>query len=171
VVRRALEAGADIINDQWGLKSEPRLAELAAEKGVPIILMNNLRDKETLHEDVMIDVIATLRRGIELSIQSGVPAENIIVDPGIGFVGTWTHHLEIMRRLDELKVLGKPILLGPSRKSFIKMILDLPADDRLEGTAAAVAIGIARGADIVRVHDVKSMVRVCKVSDAIIRGP
>jgi dihydropteroate synthase len=169
VVRRALDAGASIINDQWGLKKEIRLADLARERKAPIILMNNLRDRETLNPDIMVDVLSTLRTSLEAATRQGVPPQNIIIDPGIGFVKDWQNNIAILGRLDELKVLGKPILLGPSRKSFIKMILDLPADDRVEGTAAAVAIGIAKGIDIVRVHDVKQMVRVCKVSDAIIR--
>ena len=169
VASRALEAGANLINDQWGLKKDSRLARLAAEKRVPIILMNNLRDRDQFGPDILAEVISSLRKSVDLSLQSGVPAENIIIDPGIGFVGDWRNNLKIIRRLEELKVLGKPILLGPSRKSFIKMVLDVPVDERLEGTAAAVAIGIAGGADMVRVHDVKAMVRVCRVSDAIVR--
>ena len=180
VVRQALEAGAALVNDQWGLKKEPRLAELAAERKVPLILMSNQRDKggfdagikrdTAYYDNIMVELVASLRQSIERASRAGVPGENIIIDPGLGFGKTWKYDLWIIRRLEELKVLGKPILLGPSRKSFIKMILDLPPDDRLEGTAAAVAIGIARGADMVRVHDVRQMVRVCKVSDAIIRG-
>jgi dihydropteroate synthase len=180
VVRQALDAGAALVNDQWGLKKEPRLAELAAERKVPLILMSNQRDKggfdagikrdTAYYDNIMVELVASLRQSIERASRAGVPGENIIIDPGLGFGKTWKYDLWIIRRLEELKVLGKPILLGPSRKSFIKMILDLPPDDRLEGTAAAVAIGIARGADMVRVHDVRQMVRVCKVSDAIIRG-
>lgn len=170
VVRLALEAGADIINDQWGLKTEPRLADLAAERGVPIILMNNLRDREKLGSDIVAEVIAALRNQIKIAIERGVPAENIIIDPGIGFIKSAQADLTLIRRLNELKTLEQPILLGPSRKSFIKMVLNLPADERIEGTAAAVAIGIANGADIVRVHDVKQMVRVCRMSDAIVRS-
>jgi dihydropteroate synthase len=169
VVCQALDAGASLINDQWGLKKEARLAELAAERKVPLILMNNLRDQEKLDPDIMVDVLAVLRQSLEKALRYQVPWENLIVDPGIGFVKDWGNNIEIIRRLDELKVLQRPILLGPSRKSFIKMILDLPPDERVEGTAAAVAIGIAKGADMVRVHDVRPMVRVCKVSDAIIR--
>jgi dihydropteroate synthase len=169
VVRQALEAGASMINDQWGLKKDTRLASLAAEKGVPIILMNNLRDMDTSNVDIVTETVATLRKGIKTALIEGVALENIIIDPGIGFINAWQNNLEIIRCLEELKVLQRPILLGPSRKSFIKMILDLPVEERVEGTAAAVAIGIAKGADIVRVHDVKEMVRVCKVSDAIIR--
>jgi dihydropteroate synthase len=106
---------------------------------------------------------------VALALKLGVSRENIILDPGIGFGKSWRQELEIIRRLDELRELGRPILIGPSRKSFIGMVLDLPADERLEGTAAAIAIGIAKGADIVRVHDVQQMVRVCRVSDAIVR--
>ena len=179
VVRQALESGAQIINDQWGLKLEPRLADLAAQQGAPIILMSNQRDKggydatikrdTAYYKDIMTEVINSLRGSIDLAEKAGVPAKNIIIDPGLGFGKTWQFDLAIIRRLDELKILGKPILLGPSRKSFIKMILNLPAGERVEGTAAAVAIGISKGADIVRVHDVKEMVRVCRVSDAIMR--
>lgn len=179
VAELALKAGATILNDQWGLKTEPRLAELAAEEGVPIILMSNQRDKgdydaaagrdTSLYADVMSEVKARLRQSVDLAIDSGVPVENIIIDPGIGFGKTWQQDLEIVRRLRELKELGRPILLGTSRKSLIKMVLELPASERIEGTAATVAIGIANGADIVRVHDVREMVRVCRMSDAIVR--
>ncbi|HEX9896114.1 MAG TPA: dihydropteroate synthase [Dehalococcoidales bacterium] len=180
VARQALAAGASILNDQWGLKKEPRLAQLAAEKGVPLILMSNQRDKggydtqagrdTGFYQDVMAEVIAFLHGSIEAARRAGVPNENIIIDPGIGFGKTWQQDIEIMRRLSELKELGQPILIGTSRKSLIKMVLDLPANQRVEGTAATVAIGIANGADIVRVHDVKQMVRVCKMADAIVRG-
>ena len=170
VVSLALEAGANIINDQWGLKTEPRLAELAAEKGVPIILMNNLRDRESLNTDVMVEITTALKQSIELAERSGVPLKNIIIDPGIGFIKSWKEDLTVINRLNELSVLGRPILFGPSRKSFIKMVLNLPADERVEGTAAAVAIGISKGADIIRVHDVKQMVRVARMSDAIMRN-
>jgi dihydropteroate synthase len=179
VARRALEAGANMINDQWGLKKDRHLAELAAEWGVPLILMSNQRDKGgydsgiqrdiAYYDDLMAEVTSSLTGSIELSLALGVPGENIIVDPGIGFGKSWRQELELIRRLDELKELGYPILIGPSRKSFIGMVLELPTEERLEGTAAAVAIGIARGADIVRVHDVLPMVRVCRVSDAIVR--
>jgi dihydropteroate synthase len=170
VVRRALEAGANLINDQWGLKAEPRLAALAAEKKVPIILMNNLRDRENLGPDILAEIIAALRSSIAKARTSGVPEANIIIDPGIGFIKSWQSDLTVIKRLNELKILERPILLGPSRKSFIKMTLNLPVNERVEGTAAAVAIGISNGADIVRVHDVKQMVRVCKISDAFLRN-
>jgi dihydropteroate synthase len=180
VAKRALDAGAKIINDQWGLKREPRLAQLAAERHVPIILMSNQREKggfdsqagrdTAFYPDVMTEVISYLKESIEIAEKSGIPGENIIIDPGIGFGKTWQQDIEILRRLAELKVLGKPILIGTSRKSLIKMVLSLPARERVEGTAATVAIGIANGADIVRVHDVKQMARVCKMADAIVRG-
>jgi dihydropteroate synthase len=181
VARQALNAGADMINDIWGLKKEPRLAELAAQRGVPIALMSNQRESPC--PNIMSTVIADLQRAIEQALSAGVPWENIIVDPGIGFGKKQEQNLELLQRLDELKVLGRPILLGSSRKSFIGWVLDLtpeqklnemafvpPSDQRLEGTAATIAIGIAKGADIVRVHDVREMSRVCKMSDAIVRG-
>lgn len=168
VARRALDAGAQMLNDIWGLKQEPRLAELAADKDVPIILMSNQRDKPQRY--IVAAVISNLKRSIDLALDAGVPWENIIIDPGIGFGKTLEQNLELVRRLDELKALGRPILLGTSRKSMIGLVLDLPPEQRLEGTAASIAIGIARGADMVRVHDVREMRRVCRMSDAIIRG-
>jgi len=180
VARQALAAGAVMINDQWGLKTEPRLAELAAKNNAPLILMSNQRDigrydaaagRDTAnYNDVMTKVIASLQQSILMARQAGVPNENIIIDPGIGFGKTWQQDIEIIRRLQEMKVLGLPILVGTSRKSLIKMVLNLPANQRVEGTAATVAISIANGADIVRVHDVKQMARVCKMTDAIVRG-
>jgi len=167
VASRALKAGAAMINDIWGLKRDPKLADLAAETGVPIILMSNQRDAPC--EDIMPEIISDLERSISLAVKAGVPEENIIIDPGIGFGKTHEQNLEIIRRLAELKSLGRPILLGSSRKALIGLVLDLPTDQRLEGTAATVAIGITNGADMVRVHDVKQMVRVCRMSDAIIR--
>jgi len=180
VARQALAAGASLINDQWGLKHDPRLAELAAERGVPIILMSNQRDKggyngnlkrdTSYYTDVVAEVTSSLRESLKLALERGVPWENLILDPGIGFGKTWQQDLELIRRLEELKELGRPILVGPSRKSFIGLALDLPVEERLEATAAAAAIAIAKGADIVRVHDVHAMVRVSRLSDAIIRS-
>jgi dihydropteroate synthase len=182
VARHALGAGANMINDIWGLKREPKLAELAAERNVPLILMSNQRDSPP-QGDIIPVVISDLQRAIEQALAAGVPWENIIIDPGIGFGKTQLQNLAILQRLEEFKTLGRPILLGSSRKSVIGWVLDLsteqrskettfvpPADRRLEGTAATIAIGIAKGVDIVRVHDVKEMTRVCKMSDAIIRG-
>lgn len=168
VARQALDAGAHMINDIWGLKREPRLAQLAAEKGVPIILMSNQRDKP--RRNIIAAVISDLKKSIDLALETGVLWDNIIIDPGIGFGKTLEQNLELVRQLDKLKVLGRPILLGTSRKSMIGLVLDLPPEQRLEGTAASIAIGIAKGADMVRVHDVKEMIRVCRMSDAIIRG-
>ena len=180
VAREALKAGASVLNDVWGLRRDPKLGELAAEKNVPIILMSNQRDKggydsrikrDTSHyEDVMGEVTSFLKESVDTALKLGVPRENIILDPGIGFGKTWQQDLEIIRRLNELKVLGRPILVGASRKSFIGKVLDVTADDRKEGDAAVVAISIAMGADLVRVHDVQEMVRVCRMSDAIIRS-
>jgi dihydropteroate synthase len=181
VARQALNAGADIINDIWGLKKEPRLAELAAQRSVSIVLMSNQRGSPC--RDIVSVVISDLKRAIEQALDAGVPRDNIIIDPGLGFGKTQEQNLEVLRRLDELQTLGRPILLGSSRKSFIGWVLDLtseqrssevvfvpPGDQRLEGTPATIAIGISKGADIVRVHDVKEMVRVCKISDALVRG-
>jgi dihydropteroate synthase len=168
VVKETIRAGAHIINDVWGLKREPRLAVLAAEYNLPIILTSNQRDNPC-KGDIMAELLADLKHSIGLCKDAGVTAENIIIDPGIGFGKTVEQNLEIIRRLVELKVLGKPILLGTSRKSFIGLTLDLPAGERLEGTAATNAIGIANGADIIRVHDVKFMSRVAKMSDGVIR--
>jgi len=168
VARHALDAGAQMINDIWGLKQEPRLAGLAAERGVPLILMSNQRDKP--RRNIVSAVLTDLQRSVDLALDAGVAWDNIIVDPGVGFGKTLEQNLELVRRLDELKVLGRPILLGTSRKSMIGLVLDLPPEQRLEGTAASIAIGIANGADIVRVHDVREMIRVCRMSDAIVRG-
>ncbi len=182
VARHALDAGASMINDIWGLKREPKLAELAAQRELPIILMSNQRDSPPCH-DIMSTIIPDLQRAINQALTLGMPRENIIIDPGIGFGKTQDQNLEILRRVEELQTLNRPILLGSSRKSVIGWVLDLspeqrsegtafipPSDHRLEGTAATLAIGIAKGIDIVRVHDVKEMARVCKMSDAIIRG-
>lgn len=163
VARRALDAGAQMINDVWGLRKEPKLAELAAESRVPIVIVSNQRDQP--YRRVIPAILADLRRAIKLAMEAGVAWENIIIDPGIGFGKTPKQNLEAVWRLDELKVLGRPILLGTSRK----FMLDLPPDQRLEATAASVAIGISKGADIVRVHDVREIVRVCRMSDAIVR--
>ncbi len=168
VAREAIKAGAAMVNDIWGLERDPNLAQVAAEAGVPIILSSNQRD--TPVDDIVPRVISSLKRSINLAREAGVPLENIIVDPGIGFGKTLEQNLEIMRRLAELKSLERPILIGTSRKSMVGLVLDLPPGERLEGTAATVAIGIANGADIVRVHDVKVMVRICRMSDAILRG-
>lgn len=168
VARRALEAGACMINDIWGFKRDPAMAGVAAAAGVPVVLMSNQRARPA-EGDIMADIIADLQGSIGLARQAGVRWENIIIDPGVGFGKKLEQNLEIVGRLAELKALGRPILLGTSRKSMIGLVLDLPVEDRLEGTAATVAIGIANGADIIRVHDVREMARVCRMSDAIVR--
>jgi len=168
VASQALRAGANMINDIWGLRWDPKIAQIAAEAGVPIILMSNQRDIN-VQRDIMVEIMADLTRAINLARKVGIAEENIIIDPGVGFGKTLEQNLEIVQRLAELKSLHKPILLGTSRKSMIGLTLDLPPDQRMEGTAATIAIGIANGADIMRVHDVKEMERVCRMSDAIIR--
>ena len=168
VARKAVAAGARMINDVWELKRDPKLARVAAEAGVPLVLSQNQRDSR--FEDFFPELIASLKRSIQVALDAGVDWNNIIIDPGVGFGKTVEQNVEVVRRLAELKALGRPILLGTSRKSFIGHVLDLPVDQRLEGTAATVAIGIANGADMVRVHDVAQMVRVARMSDAIVRG-
>jgi len=168
VARRAIQAGASLINDVWGLKRDPAIAQVAAEAGVPLILMHN--QPQATYSDLVPEVLASLRRSLEQAQAAGVPWEHLIVDPGIGFGKTLEHNLEIMRRLGEFHALGRPLLLGTSRKSMIGLVLDLPVEQRVEGTAATVALGIAQGVDMVRVHDVREMVRVCRMSDAIVRG-
>jgi dihydropteroate synthase len=168
VARQAVRAGAAIINDIWGLKRDPGLADVAAAAGTPLILMANQRDAPP-RAGIMARVIADLAAGIKLAIKAGVPEDKIIVDPGIGFGKSLEQNLELVNRLAELKELDKPILLGTSRKSMIGLVLDLPPDERLEGNLAVTAIGIASGADMVRVHDVAPTVRVCRMSDAVVR--
>ena len=168
VAVRAVKAGASMINDIWGLKRDPGIAQVAAEAGVPIILMANQRDAPP-RVGIMAKVISGLETSINLAVKAGVARENIIIDPGIGFGKSLEQNLEIINRLAELKQLGRPILLGTSRKTMIGQVLDLPPDQRVEGTSATIAIGIANGADMVRVHDVLQMVHVCRMSDSIIR--
>jgi dihydropteroate synthase len=168
VAQEALAAGASMINDVWGLQQDPALATLAAREGVPIILMHNQRG--TSYKDLVTEVLASLRASLGQAREAGVPIENVILDPGLGFGKGPEHNLEILRRLEEFKALGRPLLVGTSRKSTIGLVLGLPVGERLEGTAATVALAIAHGADMVRVHDVKAMTRVAHMSDAIVRG-
>jgi dihydropteroate synthase len=179
----ALQAGAHLINDVWGLKVDPRLAEVAARRAAPVILMHNRsswanaqiqaslggRYVGVPYDDLLGDIRRELLESVAIARAAGIPEEHILLDPGIGFGKTVEQNLELLNRLGEIRALGYPVLLGPSRKSFIGYTLNLPPDHRLEGTAAAVAIGIARGADIVRVHDVEMMLRVARMSDAIVR--
>ena len=184
VAEAALQAGAHLVNDVWGLHADPQLAGVAARHAAPVILMHNRSSwanaevKERLggryvgvpYENLVEDIKSDLLESAALALAAGIPREHIILDPGIGFGKTVEQNLELLNRLGELRALGYPLLLGPSRKSFIGYTLDLPPDQRLEGTAAAVAVGIARGADIVRVHDVAFMSRVARMTDAIVRA-
>ncbi len=185
VAEAALDAGADLVNDVWALGADPDMAALVAGWGVPVILMHNRsRPKEAevearlggrylgvAYQDLMADIVRELRQSVESALKAGVAAHSIIVDPGIGFGKTVKQNLYLLNHLDELRVIGCPILLGPSRKSFIGYTLDLPPEERVEGTEAIVALGISRGADIVRVHDVREMVRVARMTDAVVREP
>lgn len=168
VAKQSIEAGATIINDVWGLKADADLARVAAEHDVPIVLMHNQANTE--YEDLMVDITTSLKTSIELAVDAGVGHRRIILDPGFGFGKLPVHNLELLRRLADLKSLGYPILMGTSRKSTIGQVLGLPVNERVEGTAATIAIAISNGADIIRVHDVKAMVRVARMTDAIVRG-
>jgi dihydropteroate synthase len=183
VAEEALKAGAHIVNDVWGLRADPALAGVAAKHKAPVILMHNRSNPATVevreqlgnayigaeYEDLIEDVKRELLDSVNLAKQVGIESDRIILDPGIGFGKTVEHNLELINRLDEIRSLGYPVLLGPSRKSFIGFTLDLPPDQRVEGTAATVSVGITRGADIIRVHDVEHMVRIAKMTDAIVR--
>lgn len=174
VARQALGHGASMVNDISGLRGDKGMASLVAEADVPLAIMHmkgtprNMQ-KNPRYKSVMGEIIHFLRRQSEVALEAGVAREKIIVDPGIGFGKTRQHNLEILNKLPELKSLGFPILLGTSRKSFIGQTLDLSTEERLQGTAATVAYGIAQGANIVRVHDVKEMVQVARMTDAMIR--
>jgi len=166
VAERAVAAGAAMVNDVWGLRRDPQMAATIARAGVAVVLMHN--NPGGGYRDLIGEIATALRESAELGRAAGIPEDRIIVDPGIGFGKTREENLEIIKRLPDLRRLGFPLLIGPSRKSFIGKTLDLPVGERLEGTAAAIALSIAGGADIVRVHDVKSMVRVARMADAIV---
>ncbi len=184
VAKAALAAGADWVNDVWGLRADPDMAAVIALANVPVVLMHNrlkpasAQLQERLggryvgvhYHDLLGEVQQELLQSVELARAAGIPDENILLDPGLGFGKTVEQSLELINRLDEIAAMGYPVLLGPSRKSFIGYTLDLPPDERVEGTAAAVSVGITRGADIVRVHDVAYMVRVARMTDAIVRS-
>lgn len=164
--RQAVQAGAHIINDVWGAKLDSEMPHVMAESNVPVILMHNRFD--TNYQEFMADVIADLEYSIALAVKAGVKPENIILDPGIGFVKSFQQNIETMRRLNEITNMGYPVLLGTSRKSMIGKALDLPVDERMEGTGATVCLGIERGCSIIRVHDVKEMSRMAKMMDIML---
>lgn len=168
VAKAAVEAGASIINDIWGAKKDPQIAKVAAQYQLPIILMHNRTDTNyhSLMEDIQEDLLAS----VQIAMRQGVKKEDIILDPGICFAKDLEQNLTVMRNLEQIVALGYPVLLGTSRKSMIGKVLDLPVDQRLEGTAATVALGIAKGCQLIRVHDVKEMVRVARMMDAMLYG-
>lgn len=167
VAEEAIKAGASLINDVWGFKKDKYIAEVAAKYNTACCLMHNREDMN--YKSLMEDMIEDLKESIEIAISAGVRKENIIVDPGIGFAKTLENNLIAMNNLEQLKKMGCPILLGTSRKSMIGLTLDLPVDERLEGTIATTVIGIMKGCDFVRVHDVKENRRAAAMTDAIVR--
>jgi dihydropteroate synthase len=183
VADQAFRAGALLLNDVWGLRADPGAAQVAANHQAAVILMHNRSNPGSIqvrgqlgnayqapqYGDLIEDVKSELMESVQLARQAGIPDERIILDPGIGFGKTREQNMQLIMLLEEIRSLGFPVLIGPSRKSFIGYTLDLPPDQRVEGTAAAVTIGIMHGADIVRVHDVPEMVRVAKMTDAFIR--
>ena len=164
VAEAAVNAGATILNDIWGLQRSPALADLAARHGSALVLMHN-QDGTEYRGDLMAEVKRFLGESVRQALKAGVPRERLLIDPGIGFGKTAEQNWVVMRRLQELQELGLPVLIGTSRKSFIGKLLDLPVADRLEGTAATIAASVLRGVDVVRVHDVKAMTRVVRVAD------
>ena len=183
VAAAALEAGAHIVNDVWGLRADPEIGPLAAARGAPVILMHNRsRPSEVIvdrlggsylgpdYDDFLEDVASEMLALAEGALAAGIPRNQIVLDPGIGFGKTVAQNMTLINHIDRFKALGYPVLSGSSRKSFIGRVLDLPVEDRLEGTAATVTLSIVRGADIVRVHDTRAMVRVARMTDALLRA-
>jgi dihydropteroate synthase len=169
VAEAALDAGAHLLNDVWGVAADPAMVRVAAERGVPIVLMHNRG--EPRYRNLIAEVVADLWRAIERAVDAGVPWERLVIDPGFGFGKTPEHNLALLAGLGSLRVLGRPILLGTSRKSTLGKVLDLPPDQRVEATAATSVLGIAAGAaDIIRVHDVLENVRAARTADAVVRG-
>ena len=164
----AIEAGADMINDIWGFKKDPNMAKVAAKYNVPCVLMHNR--KEAKYDNLMKDLMYDLEESINIALDAGVSRENIILDPGIGFAKTLEQNLIVMNNLDIIKALELPLLLGTSRKSMIGLTLDLPVDERVEGTIATTVLGITKGCEFIRVHDVLENKRACVMTDAILRA-
>jgi dihydropteroate synthase len=168
VAAEAIAAGADLVNDVRGFTVDPEMAAVVAQAGVPAVIMHDVPPEH--EDDLMTSILRELSRRLDRAVAAGVVWERLIVDPGFGFGKDWRQNLELLRRFGELKALGRPILAGTSRKSMIGRVLGVPEDDRLEGTAATVSLAIAGGADIVRVHDVRAMVRVARMTDAVVHG-
>jgi len=168
VAERAVAAGASLVNDIWGVAAEEALLRFAGESGLPIVLMHNRQHPR--YTNVVAEVVADLSRALDRAMAAGVTWEATIVDPGIGFGKTAEQNLAVLHDLVALRMLGRPVLLGTSRKSTIGKVLDLPADQRVEGTLATTALGIAAGADIIRVHDVRPNARAARMADAVVRG-
>lgn len=183
VAQAALDVGADWVNDVWGLRMDPNMAYVVANAGCPVVIMHNRSKPKDVAQETRLggryvgveyknlieDIKSELQQSIDLALAAGIQPEQIILDPGVGFGKTVEQNVQIIRQLDQIKAMGYPVLLGTSRKSFIGYTLDLPPDERVEGTAVTITLGIERGADIVRVHDVKQMVRVAKMTDRIVR--
>ena len=168
IAAEAIAAGADIVNDVRGFTADPELAAVVARAGVPAVVMHDVPPAPG--DDLMTSILRELSRRLDTAVAAGVAWERLIVDPGFGFGKDWRQNLELLRRFSELNLLGRPILSGTSRKSTIGRVLGVAEDDRLEGTAATVSLAIAGGADIVRVHDVRAMARVARMTDAVVRG-
>jgi len=176
VAIKALQAGASIVNDISGLRFSPDMARVVADFGAALVIMHirgtpRTMQQDPVYDDVVDEIRSYLEKGVEIAVNGGVDREKVLIDPGIGFGKTLQHNLELLDRLNELRAIGRPILLGTSRKKFIGTVLEIPEpDQRVDGTAATVAIGIERGACVVRVHDVKRMVQVAQMTDAIVNG-
>ncbi|WLD95302.1 dihydropteroate synthase [Alkalihalobacillus sp. AL-G] len=166
VAKQAIEAGADIINDIWGARADPQMAEVAAQLQVPIILMHNRENHN--YEHLMSDIVKDLRESIELVKNAGVNEENIILDPGVGFAKTYEDNLEVMNKLETITTMGYPVLLGTSRKGFIGKVLEAEVDERVEGTGATTCLGIQKGCQIIRIHDVLENKRMAMMMDAML---
>ena len=168
VAHAALDAGAALVNDIWGLQADPQMAPLVAERHVPVVLMSNLRGQP--RREPLADVTRQLARCLQTALDAGIAWESIILDPGFGFGLAGAENLQVLARLGDLRALGRPLLVGTSRKRHIGLVLGTPVEDRLEGTAATVALAIAAGAEMIRVHDVRQMARVARMADAVVRG-
>lgn len=167
VAKKALEAGAQVINDIWGLQRDPQMAEVIAGYHASVVIMHNKNN--TVYSDIMREILAYLSRSIEIALKHGIEEDKIIIDPGIGFGKTWEQNIEVLRKLQELRCLGYPVLLGVSRKSVIGRTLNIPLNERLEPTIALGALGIAAGVDILRVHDVLENKKAALMVDQIVR--